>query len=112
RRREVLDEGGESKLIEFLRSENRFAETTAILEPLVQNRPGNLQYRVWLMNAWFKTGKPERLARLLKVTDDYFHKENRWNENAMAMLGRSCLENEIYVEAVGYLKEAIAQHQR
>jgi len=111
RRREVLDEGGESKLIEFLRSENRFAETTAILEPLVQNRPGNLQYRVWLMNAWFKTGKPERLARLLNVTVDYFHKEKRWNENAMAMLGRSCLENEIYVEAVGYLKEAIAQHQ-
>ena len=50
-RREVLDEGGQSKLVEFLRSQNRFAETIPILEPLVQRRPDNLQYRVWLMNA-------------------------------------------------------------
>ena len=92
--------------------QNRFAETIPILEPLVQRRPDNLQYRVWLMNAWFKTGKPERLAKLLKETHDYFHKDNRWNENAMAMLGRSCLENEIYRQSVGYLAEAIALHQR
>ena len=62
-----------------------------------------MQYRVWLMNAYFKTGKPEQLAKLLKETHDYFHKDNRWNENAMAMLGRSCLENEIYRPAVDYL---------
>ena len=106
-RREVLDEGGQSKLVEFLRSQNRFAETIPILEPLVQRRPDNLQYRVWLMNAWFKTGKPERLAKLLKETHDYFHQDDRWNEQAMAMLGRSCLENEIYLRAVDYLKEYI-----
>ncbi|MGA2258436.1 MAG: hypothetical protein ABSG53_27545, partial [Thermoguttaceae bacterium] len=111
-RREVLDEGGQSKLVEFLRSQNRFAETTPILEPLVLHRPDNLQYRVWLMNAYFKTGKPEKLAKLLNETRDYFHKDNRWNENAMAVLGRSCLENEIYGLSVDYLKEAIALHQR
>ncbi len=52
------------------------------------------------------------MAKLLKETHDYFHKENRWNENAMAMLGRSCLENEIYQPSVDYLEEAIAVHQR
>jgi len=111
-RREVLDEGGQSRLIEYLRAENCFAQSIAILEPLVRRRPDNLQYRVWLMNAWYKTGKPDRLARLLKETDGHFHKDNRWNENAMAMLGRSCLENAIYGEAVGYLKEAIAHRQQ
>ena len=111
-RREVLDEGGQSKLVEFLRSQNRFAETIPILEPLAQRRPDNLQYRVWLMNAWFKTGKPGRLAKLLKETHDYFHHDGRWNEQAMAMLGRSCLENEIHGESAGYLAEAIALHQR
>ena len=54
-RREVLDEGGQSRLVEYLRHENRFAETISILEPLVARRPNNLQYRVWLMNAYFKT---------------------------------------------------------
>ncbi|MGA2032621.1 MAG: VIT domain-containing protein [Thermoguttaceae bacterium] len=111
-RREVLDEGGQSRLVEFLRYQNRFAETTAILEPLVQRRRDNLQYRVWLMNAYFKTGKPQQLATLLKETHDYFHQDNRWNENAMAMLGRSCLENAVYQAAVDYLQEAIALHQR
>jgi tetratricopeptide (TPR) repeat protein len=111
-RREVLDEQGQSRLVEFLRERGRFAETLAILEPLVARRPDNLQYRVWLMNAWFKTGKPDRLARLLKETDEYFHKGNRWNEGAMAMLGRSCLENQLYHQAVDYLAEAIAVRQR
>jgi tetratricopeptide (TPR) repeat protein len=111
-RREVLDEGGQSRLVEFLRLQNRFAETIPVLEPLVERRKGNLQYRVWLMNAYFKTGKPEQLAKLLKETHDYFHRDGRWNEQAMAMLGRSCLENEIYRPAVDYLAEAIALRQR
>jgi tetratricopeptide (TPR) repeat protein len=111
-RREVLDEGGQSRLVEFLRGQNRFAETVPILEPLVARRPDNLQYRVWLMNAYFKTAQPRKLADLLKKTHDYFHNDGRWNENAMAMLGRSCLENEIYQKAVDYLAEAIDLHQR
>jgi predicted Zn-dependent protease len=111
-RREVLDESGQSRLVEYLREQNRFAETLPILEPLVARRPDNLQYRVWLMNAYFKTAQPKPLADLLQKTHDYFHKENRWNENAMAMLGRSCLENELCQKAVDYLAEAIALHQR
>jgi hypothetical protein len=111
-RREVLDEGGQAKLVEYLRSQNRFAETISILEPLVQRRSDNLQYRVWLMNGYFKVGKRDQLGKLLKETHNYFHKDNRWNEQAMAMLGRSCLENEIYQPSVDYLAEAIAVHQR
>ena len=90
----------------------RFAETIPVLEPLVQRQPGDLQYRVWLMNAYSSTGKAEQFAKLLKETHDYFHQENRWDENAMAMLGRSCLENECYRPAADYLGEAIALRQR
>ena len=32
-RREVLDDGGQSRLVEYLRGQNRFAETIPILEP-------------------------------------------------------------------------------
>jgi hypothetical protein len=111
-RREVLDEGGQAKLVEYLHHESRFAESIPVLEPLVQRRPDNLQYRVWLMHAYFKTGKPDRLAKLLKETHDYFHQGGRWNEGAMAMLGASCLENELYQQSVAYYDEAIANHQR
>ncbi len=111
-RREVLDEGGQSRLVEYLRHENRFAETISLLEPLVARRPNNLQYQVWLMNAYFKTRQAGKLADLLKKTEEHFHTDNRWNENAMAVLGRSCLENEFYQKAVDYLTEAIALRQR
>ena len=111
-RRELLDDSGQSKLVEYMRLRNRFAESIPLLEPLVQRRPDNLQYRVWLMNAYFKTGKPQQLAELLQATHDYFHQDDRWDENAMAMLGRSCLENETYGKAADYLQEAIAHHQR
>jgi tetratricopeptide (TPR) repeat protein len=110
--REVLDEAGQSRLVEYLRYRDRFAETIAILEPLVSRRSDNLQYRVWLMNAYFQTKQPQRLAGLLKQTHDYFHQDGRWNENAMAMLGQSCLENCLYAKSVDYLAEAIALHQR
>ncbi len=111
-RREVLDEGGQSRLVDYLRRQNRFAETIPILEPLVVRQKDNLQYRIWLMNAYFKTGNGNQLARLFKETQDYFHKDNRWNEQSMVMLGRSCLENEIYRNAADYLAEAIDIHQR
>jgi tetratricopeptide (TPR) repeat protein len=111
-RREVLDENGQSRLVQFLHRQKRFAESVPVLEPLVARRPDNLQYRMWLMHAYFKTGQPQRLMALLKQTHDYFHQENRWNENAMAVLGRSCLENELYQQSVDYLQEAIKHHER
>ncbi len=111
-RREVLDEQGQSRLVVFLQGDQRFAESIPILEPLVDRRPDNLQYRVWLMHAYFKTGQPRQLMDLLKKTHDYFHRDNRWQEAAMAALGRSCLENQLYQQAADYLQEAIVLHQR
>ena len=111
-RRKVLAEDGLSELVGYLRAQNRFVETIPLLEPLVQRRPDNLQYRVWLMNAYFKTNHPELLTVLLNETHGYFHRDDRWNENAMAMLGRSCLENAIYRKAADYLAEAIAHRQQ
>ena len=106
-RREVLDEQGQSRLVQFLHRQRRFAESISILEPLVDRRPDNLPYRVWLMHACFETHQPRQLADLLKKTHDYFHHNNRWQEYAMATLGQSCLENELYQQAVDYLQEAI-----
>jgi tetratricopeptide (TPR) repeat protein len=111
-RREVLDPQGQSVLVQYLHDAGRYAESIPILEPLVDRRPENLQYRTWLMHAYFQTRQPRQLMDLLKKTHDYFHRINPWQENAMAALGRSCLENQLYQQAADYLQEAIVLRQR
>ena len=110
--RKVLGEGGQQTLVRFLQLQNRYAESIPILEPLVERRPDSLDYRIWLMRAYFQTQQPAKLLALLKKTDTYFHQENRWQEDVMARLGQSCLENELYQQSVDYFSEVIPLHQR
>ena len=111
-RREVLDLFGRSQLAQFLQDQNRFAESIPILEPMVSGHPGFLDCGVWLMHAYYKTAQPTRLADLLRRTDEYFHKEDRWEEPVMARLGESCLENALFEQSAAYFREAISQHER
>jgi len=111
-RREILDESGQSRLVQFLHWQNRYGESIPILEPLVQRRPDNVQYRTWLLHAYFRTKQPAKLLALLRQTDEYFHKDNRWQEHVIAALAYSCLENELYEQSVAYYKEVIPLHQR
>ena len=111
-RRELLDESGQAQLVQYLHEQNRFAESIPILEPLVSRRPESLAYRVWLLHAYYKTAQLKRLADLLRQTDEYFHKENRWQEPIMAGLGASCLENALFGPSAAYFREAIAHHQQ
>jgi predicted Zn-dependent protease len=108
----VLDEGGQAELVRYLHEQNRHGESIPILLPLVERKPDNMQYRVWLMHAYFRTNRPAELLALLKQTDAYFHENNRWNEGAMAALAASCLENQLYEQSVEYYKELIPLHQR
>jgi tetratricopeptide (TPR) repeat protein len=108
----VLDESGQSQLVQYLHEQNRHGESIPILLPLIERRSDNMQYRVWLMHAYFRTNRPADLAELLKQTDAYFHEANRWNESALAALAASCLENQLYEQSVEYYKELIPLHQR
>ena len=75
-RREVLDEGGQSRLVELLRNQNRFAETISILEPLVNaNRQFAISRVAHECLVQDRQARPAR--RLLKETHDYFHKDQR-----------------------------------
>lgn len=107
----ILAESGQSTLVDFMRRQHRFAETIRILEPLVELRPENMQYRVWLMNAYFQVGRQKDLLALLKQTDEFFHQEGRWQESPMASLAHSCLENQLYDRSVAYYEEVIHLHQ-
>src|SRR5262249_19048183 len=52
-KRRLLDEAGQAQLVDYLHHENRHGESIALLRPLVERRPDNLQYRVLLMHAYF-----------------------------------------------------------
>ena len=108
----ILDESGQSQLVDYLHQQGRHAESIPILEPLVETRPDNMQYRVWLMHAYFRGGRQEELVRLLQQTDTHFHEEGRWREEPIAALAHSCLENQLFERSVAYYEEVISLHQR
>jgi tetratricopeptide (TPR) repeat protein len=112
RRRGVLDDRGQHRLAEMLHEQQRFGESIAILELLVGRRPDELSYRTKLMHAYCQTGQQERLSALLEETDACFHKDGRWEENVIAKLASSCLENHLYERSVAYYQEAISLRQR
>ena len=108
----LLDEGGQAKLVKFLHQRKRHGESIAILQPMVKRWQHNIQYRVWLMHAYFRTERREELLTLLKQTDEHFHQGGRWTEGAMAALAASCLQNQLFEQSVGYYDEVIPLHQR
>ncbi len=110
--RKLLDENGESQLVQYLREVGRHPEAIKLLVSLVNRRPDNLTYRVWLMNSYFHTRQQNELLAMLKATHDYFHQENRWNESVCAALGASCLENNLWAQSADYYLEAIPLRQR
>lgn len=108
----LLDEPGQAKLVDFLHYKKRFGESIALLQPLVQRRPANLDYRVRLMHAYFRTARKAELLAQLKDTDAFFHARDRWTENPRRRLAESTLQNELFDQAVAYYKELIPLHER
>jgi Flp pilus assembly protein TadD len=108
----LLDEAGEAKLVDFLQRESRYGESIAVLQPLVERQPENLEYRVQLMHAYFRTDRKVELRALLKQTDTFFHEKDRWGEHPLRRLAESTLQNELYDQAVAYFKELIPLHER
>jgi tetratricopeptide (TPR) repeat protein len=108
----LLDESGQWCLVDFLHHQERYGESIAILQHMVEWRPDNMRYRTALMHAYFRTKRQAELLGLLKQTDEHFHKDGRWTESALAALAASCLENQLYEQSVEYYKELIPLHQR
>ena len=111
-RQNLLNEPAETQLVQYLHERKRHGESIAILLPLVERRPDNVQYRVWLMRAYFCTRQPDQLRTALKQADGHFRKDGRWTESNMAALAASCLDNELFAESIQYYHEVIPLHQR
>jgi Tfp pilus assembly protein PilF len=109
--RKLLGDGGQSQLTSYLERQERWGEAALILEPLVQRWPDALGHRTRLMHAYFQTKRPDALLALLAATDKHFHADDRWNEDTAGQLAASCLENQLYEQAVAYYKEAIDRRE-
>jgi predicted Zn-dependent protease len=108
----ILDEAGQAQLVRYLQWQNRHGESIPILEPLVERRPNKIQYRLQLMHAYYRTGQQAKLLAQLKQTDEYFHQDGRWQEDAISSLAYGCLENHLFEQSVAYYEEVISLHQR
>ncbi len=111
-RKAILDEAGQTQLINWLEGANRYAEMIPLLEPLIAVRPDMMNYRVQLMVAYQRTSRPQQMRELLAQTDQYFHTGGRWTEGNIAALAYGCFRCSEYDHAVKYYVEVIALHQR
>jgi predicted Zn-dependent protease len=109
-RRKLLDRDGTSQLIVWLQQADRYGESIALLEPLVERDPDMIRYRVLLLNAYFRTEQPAALQTLLAATEEHF-RDGRWNEHVAYVLGESCLENRLFPRAIHLYGEAIAMRR-
>jgi hypothetical protein len=110
-RRKRLDNDGLSQLIVWLQQADRYGESIALLEPLVERDPDMIRYRVLLLNAYFHTEQPAALQTLLAATEQHFRADGRWNEHVAYVLGESCLENRLFPRAIHLYGEAIAMRR-
>lgn len=111
-RQQLLSNNGQWELVHYLRQRDRYGETVALLEPLVERFPEILSYRLSLMEAYSRTKQPQRLRALHKETDRFFHEKDRWNADVLAQLAATCQQTELYEEALAYYAELIPWHQR
>jgi tetratricopeptide (TPR) repeat protein len=108
----LLDEGGQHTLVGYLHHRNRYGESIALLWPLVELRPDNIQYRVLLMRACFYTDRHDELAALREATDAHFRADGRWQKGVIAALADVCRETKLFRHAREYYGELIPLHQR
>lgn len=111
-RQRPLSESGQVELVSYLHERGRHPDSLAILQPLVAQRPDNMEYRVLLLRAYARADRPAELRALLRATDAHFHQGERWTVTHLAQLAGVCLEAGLHAEAVAYYQELIPRYKQ
>ena len=112
RKREILSESQELKLVYMLRDRKRWDEVVQLLEPIVIKHPREMNYRSLLIKALSLSDQKERRDEVLSETETYFRKENLWTELNVALLAKRVYEAKLYEVAVRLYDEVIPMYQR
>ncbi len=110
-----LGRDGRRELVGYLHGTKRYAESIPILAGpggLVDQWPHQADNWTNLMVAYHKTNETEKLRATLKDAEQYFRKEDRWKESAIAQLANACLTTHLHKEAIPYFDEAIALRRK
>jgi tetratricopeptide (TPR) repeat protein len=119
----LLDENGQLRLVDYLQRRDRYGESIALLQSLVERSPHNLDYCGRLIAAYFYTNRRADLFELLRKTEDWFrtHDGWHWNEDTMAITAESCvqcnggdpdLRRDLLAQALKYYEVLIPLHER
>ncbi len=99
-------------LCDYLHERKRYAESIPILQPFVRNFPDVMGYRTRLITAYKHAARLQQMQALLADTDAHFRKKGRWIEDNIALLAKTCLDNDLFAEAAKYYGEVIPLHER
>lgn len=110
--RELLDEGGQFRLVTFLHRCERYAESVPVIDKLVTWRPDHPGYRGRHVVAYAKSGRPAEAEKARAEAEKHLKEKDLWDEQASAALALGCLDGGLYPAAVTYYDETIALHRR
>ncbi len=110
--RKLLGDVGRVQLVRYLHERNRYAESIALLVPLVNRSPDSLEYRMLLFTAYNRTDRRKELEEAFAAAEEHFRHKDRWGEGPMAALAQSAVECRLYPRAVAIYGELIPLHQR
>ncbi|MDA1229635.1 MAG: hypothetical protein O2856_02575, partial [Planctomycetota bacterium] len=109
--RGLLDDEGQLQLVRYLHEQSRYAESIALLEPIIERRQDEMPLRVLLVRAYYHGQRPEQLATFTAATDKHFHEGGRWVEGNVIEFARVLSETRQDQRASECFEEAISLHQ-
>ena len=101
--RGLLDENGWATLVSYLESGGHWKKVVRYLEPLVEFRPDNLDYRMRLMVGYFWLKESGKLVEALDATDARWHEKGWWNEGTLGTVATTCHRVELWKTGGGVL---------
>ena len=107
-----LSPSGRHSLASMLHGRERWEETIAMTQPLIQRSPEDLTLRLWQMDAAHGLKRDAFLKQTLSDAETWLKTNDRWHENAIARLGAGALRNLMYEDTVRLYGEAIALRTR
>jgi len=111
-RRKMLDDRKQCVLVDYLHARKRYGESIAMLESLVERNPNNSGMFVRLMRAYYHTKQQNTLVEMVEKRAISDLRANEWDWREIGRLAGTCVETELYVQALDYYEELIPLYKR
>ncbi len=111
-RRGILGWEGRALLVDYLQGQEQYAVSLPIIMSLVEEVPGNADYRRYQIVALSHAGAPGSAAAAADSAMTYFKKQQLWEESAVSVLADACLRSDLLARGADLYGEAINLRKR